>query len=229
MRAFVRNRLGGFAGDERGFVMGLLVMILALALMLLAVAATQAIRTTDTANRDRYSRQAVQAAEAGLDTAVYRADALSVDLRTVLNVSNQCVAETGGLLTFLNVGGWCPVVDEDLGNDISYSYRVSPVTHVAVPPTCPLLALVTCTVNHTLRRTVVSTGMAGPGCPNGSSCVKRRLMAKYTTSAQTTTLLPLLGLRILQNLSLQLYQRQTSSFTECSKAAAAGADPDNGC
>jgi hypothetical protein len=225
-RTLIRRRL---VRDERGFVMGLMVMILALALLLLSVAATQAIRTTDTANRDLNQRQALQAAEAGMDTAMYRADALSVDLRTILNVGAQCVAETGGALSFLPVGGWCPAVAENLGNGISYSYRVSPVAHVPSPAGCPLIALVQCTVNHSLRRTIVSTGMAGRGCPNGDGCIKRRLMAKYSTTAQTTTLLPLLGLRILQNLNLQLYQRQASSFTECSKAPAAGQDPDNGC
>jgi hypothetical protein len=216
------------ARREDGYVIVLVMTVMTLTLALVGVAATQALRTTDTSLRDVHQRQALQAAETGIDAAAYRMDALSVDLRTVLNLSNQCVATASGALTFLNVGGFCPDVTESLGNGVSYRYSVGPVTDVRVPPTCPLVALVTCTINHTLRRTIVSTGMAGRACPNGPGCVKRRLMVKHTTTAQDTTLLPLVGLRALQDLSLQIYSRQTGSFVEC-RTNPTGAAPDSGC
>lgn len=220
----VRQRLR----SESGFVVPVVVGVLALSLILVAVTAAIALRTTDTAQRDVWSRQAAQSADAGLDMAIRRANSASLDLRQVLNVNltGQCVVSTNALLGFLSLGanGWCPAVDVDLGNGQSFSYYVGALvdTRTTTTVSCPILNVCT---NHLLQRKVVSIGMAGPGCPGTSRCVKRRTIGRYSASGRTNLLLGLLS----SAPSLQLYARETGTYRECPPTPTTPSDPASGC
>ena len=221
--------------SESGFIVPAVIGVLVIALIFLAVAATAALRTTDTTHRDVWSRQALQAADAGIDLAARRANSASVDLRQVTsgNVSSECVVRTGSLLGILTLGGvgWCQAVDESLGTGISFSYRVSSLIDVrtTISGTCGAVNL-NCVVDHSLSRKVVSTGMAGPGCPSGDRCVKRRVMARFaSTTPSRTRVTSVLGVNVLGSLNLQLYGRQAGSYRECTVTPPTPSDPASGC
>jgi Tfp pilus assembly protein PilX len=83
---------------------------------------TVAIQVNTTSVGDRSSKRALAAAEAGLQTAVYR-----------LNLLNQSApANAANCLTTTWVvpatGGECPAHTESLGNGAQYSYHVTPAT-----------------------------------------------------------------------------------------------------
>jgi len=106
---------------EHGIAIPLAVLSLMLVLTLSGVVLTQAVRTGDSANREQASKRAVQAADAGIDVAVFRADKVATDV-------NPCPIIGGtGFASYLTIGGeqWCPEVSEDLGDGKSYSYWVS--------------------------------------------------------------------------------------------------------
>jgi hypothetical protein len=232
MTVRLRNRLG----SESGFVVPALVGVLAIALILLSVAATAALRTTDTSHHDVWSRQALQAADAGVDLAARRSNSASLDLRQVLNLNlnAQCVASTDSLLGVVSLGadGWCPPVAESLGTGMSFSYRMSSLLDVRTQSgTCGPVLFLLCVIDHALSRQVVATGMAGPDCPNGTRCVKRRVLARLssTNPTRTTAVAAIGGLNILGSLNLQLYTRQQGSYRECTVTPPTPSDPASGC
>jgi hypothetical protein len=77
------------------------------------------IRASDSANVDSNSKRALAAAEAGLQTAIYRMNAIrpAVD-------SNMCL--TTGEADELIPGVQCPYAEGDLGNGARYQYYVTP-------------------------------------------------------------------------------------------------------
>ncbi|MEA2346901.1 MAG: hypothetical protein QOG62_688 [Thermoleophilaceae bacterium] len=134
MRARLTRRLH----DESGVALPIVAMVLALILTLGSVAFSQAIDATNTASRDLLARKASQAAQAGIDEAAYRMNALSLDLSSLLDITtggnplkNQCVITTGGVLgisALSDLGSWCPVsTPEPLGNGSYFQYQISPV------------------------------------------------------------------------------------------------------
>jgi hypothetical protein len=269
-------------------VLPVVAMVLTLALMLGGAAVLQATVTTDTAQRDVNGHKAMQAAEAGLDMAQYRMNTLSLDLRSLLdlspplnltqNLKTQCVAQVSGQLAIreLSAGQWCGASEtEALGNGASFTYEISPVAVLdldasttpgqetcaklyPVPPLSNLVNRTLCGANlnsvlynvqhldKVLERRIVSTGMAGPGCPTGPRCVKRRVYSRFTLEGAadlpvpTGTLSGLLGLigslltTLLNNLgsdeadvTFGLYERAPDSFRECSPVPPS--TPDSGC
>ncbi len=274
--------------DQRGIALPVVLAAMAVVLALVPVIMTQNISATDTAKRDVYSRQALAAAEAGLDLAEYRANAVSLDARSLLNLQSglgilksQCVAQVSGALSIIELptlGEWCPEsASESLGNGSSFRYRISPpaALNVTVNPNgdivrCTnlfpgnlLAATLNCVlglntliyqvtnVDKVLQRRVVSTGMAGPGCPGtGPNCVRRRVTSTY--SFRGTSALPIPGtasglggllsgilnlvlgpVTSLLNggdleLNIRLYGRDAGSFKECTSTAP-NSTPSSGC
>jgi hypothetical protein len=89
-----------------------------------AAVTMRAVTATSQSRQDRSTKRAVAAADAGIDTALYR-------LNKVVPAADQCVVSelTGLQAERVLSGGWCPAASEDLGDGASYSYRVSgPVT-----------------------------------------------------------------------------------------------------
>ena len=134
MRTAFANRLR----EESGIALPVVTLILAMILALGSVAVSQALTATDTANRDVLARKADQAAQAGLDAAAYRMNALSLDLSSLLDITTsgnplkkQCVINTGavlGISALSDLGTWCPIsTPEPLGNGSWFQYQISPV------------------------------------------------------------------------------------------------------
>ena len=82
---------------------------------------TVAMRVNTTSVGDRSSKRALAAAEAGLQTAVYRLN--------LLNQSSQANAANCLTTTWVApTAGECPPQTEELGNGAQYSYHVSPAS-----------------------------------------------------------------------------------------------------
>jgi hypothetical protein len=118
---------------EEGVALPVAVLVLMLVLGMSSIVLVQAQRTGDSANRDRGVKSAVQAADAGLELAMFR-------LRKVATSLDPCAGAGVPLVQ----GGelWCPQVSEDLGDGAVYRYQVSAPDAVG-------------------RRTIVSTGTVG--------------------------------------------------------------------
>jgi hypothetical protein len=146
------RRLPRLAAEEAGLALPVVIIVLAVAIVLMGVAVAQSGIATGGANQDRRVKRAIQAADAGLDAAVYRMNKFDVT-RAVA----PCVSPVGAVLALVPyaiLGGerWCPPVSEDLGGGASYTYWVQTI---CVPPT-----LVTCQnpPDGIFKRTVVSQG-----------------------------------------------------------------------
>jgi hypothetical protein len=151
---------------ERAVALPAAAMMLMIIFLLAAAAATAAISASGQSNHDRGTKQAVAAADAGLDTALYR-------LNKLQPAPLSCVV-SGPLQLLLNpiLGtGWCPTVTvpvsggsaggEQLADNASFTYTMSAGTNVTVLG------------QGQQHRKIIVTGTA-----NG---VSRRIMADVST------------------------------------------------
>jgi hypothetical protein len=160
MRAlrFLFQRLSG----EHGFVMPTAAIVLGLAILTAGVAATQTITAQEGSVHEKYAKRALQAADAGVEAAMYRMNRLGVSRGTeaskciTINAASGEAQKTtvpgGGTYTWNGTSawsggtvGWCDAVTQQTDDGATYSYRVSAE---AVDPTD----------SNFLRRMVVSTG-----------------------------------------------------------------------
>jgi hypothetical protein len=131
-------------------------MALMVVLLLSGAAGTAAISAMGQSGHDRSTKRAVAAADAGLETALYR-------LNKLKPAALMCVAIGVPTLTLQNAGsnGWCPPVTEDLGDGASYTYRVSAGTTINITGQGPLLQrkiVSTGTANGVSRRAMITAG-----------------------------------------------------------------------
>ncbi len=77
------------------------------------------IRASDSANTDSNSKRALAAAEAGLQTAIYRMNAIRPAVPSTMCLTTDAAAE-------LVPGVQCPYAEGDLGNGAGYQYYVTP-------------------------------------------------------------------------------------------------------
>jgi hypothetical protein len=124
---------------------------------------TVAMRVNTTSVGDRSSKRALAAAEAGLQTAVYR-----------LNLLNQSApAHAGECLTTTwvaqNLQGACPAQTESIGNGAEFSYYVTPASAAGSAGCVTLPGVPT----SALDRCVTSVGTAGG--------VKRRIQTRVVS------------------------------------------------
>lgn len=151
---------------ERAIALPTAVMMLMIIMLLAGAAATATIGATHQSNSDGGTKRSVAAADAGLNTAIYRLNKLKPS-------SLSCVVN-GPLYLLLDpvLGtGWCPTVtsqtagsstsSEALGDGSNYSYEMSAGENKVVGG------------QYVQERKIISTGMA-----NG---VQRRVMAKVTS------------------------------------------------
>jgi hypothetical protein len=145
--------------DEQGIAIPVALAILFMVAALATVSVREAIVSQTQSFRDRNVKRAVQAANAGLETATYDANLMQPG-------SLQCVVHTGsgGQLAIASVqgDGWCAAQSEDLGDGGGYTMRISAAQSLRANGQ----ALV--------QRTIVSTGTA-----NG---VKRRVSKRITAA-----------------------------------------------
>jgi hypothetical protein len=107
-------------GDERGIAVPVALAILFLVWGLATVSLREALTSQNQSQRDREAKRALQAAAAGVQTAIYRLNLLQPS-------SVQCITLSAGTLTVsaLQADGWCAAQSEDLGDGATYAARVS--------------------------------------------------------------------------------------------------------
>ena len=177
----MRRRLAG----EAGVSVAVAVAVLSILTLLGGVAVTQAVSALRGTDRDANLKRALQAADAGLEAAVYQLNRLDAGANVNVSQLNPeqitlqgCIAGIGGDGSF-DIGAlapttptdpdgrrWCPSVGQDLDNGARYDYRVSEVARIASG----------CTAAGTLDldREIVATGTAGG--------VTRRIHAKLRSA-----------------------------------------------
>ncbi len=148
----VNRRLPRPVADEAGMALPIVIILLAVAIVLMGVAVAQSGIATSGANQDRRVKRAIQAADAGLDAAVYRMNKFDVT-----RAAAPCVSPVGAVLalvpyTILGGEQWCPPVSENLGGGASYTYWVQTLCVPATLVTCPNPP------DGIFKRTVVSQG-----------------------------------------------------------------------
>jgi len=147
------------ARDERGLAVPIALAILFMVAALATISVKEAVVSQSQSYRDRNVKRALQAAAAGLETAVYDANLMQPG-------SLECVIHsvtTGQLVTVsAQADNWCAPQSEDLGDNVSYTMRVSS----ALPLSVNGQAL--------LARKVVSTG--------ASNGIKRRVSQRITAA-----------------------------------------------
>ncbi len=144
-------------GGERGIAVPVALAVLVLVWALATVSLREALTSQNQSQRDRDVKRALQAANAGVEAAIYRFNLLQPG-------SQQCVTGAGGTLgiTGLAQDAWCAEQSEDLGDNGSYTMRVSPA--VAIQPNGQAL----------IQREIVSIGY--------SNAVRRRVLTRVTAA-----------------------------------------------
>jgi hypothetical protein len=143
--------------DERAIAVPVALAVLFLVWGLATLSLREALTSQQQTQRDRDVKRALQAANAGVDAALYRFNLLQPG-------SLQCITLTAGTLTLtaLQSDGWCAAQTEDLGDGVTYTARVSPA--LSIRPNGQAL----------VQREVVSTGAV-----HG---VRRRVMTRITAA-----------------------------------------------
>jgi hypothetical protein len=164
MRTATRTAPRHAFSDERGIAVAVALAVLFLVWSLATLSLRMALTSQHQTERDRSVKRALQAANAGVDAALYRFNLLQPG-------SLQCITLTAGTLTVtaLQPDGWCAAESEDLGDGATYTARVSRA--IAISPNGQAL----------VQREVVSTGIV-----NG---VRRRLLS-YITAATGEPIFP---------------------------------------
>ena len=176
----LKPRASAFAAED-GFAVPVALSILAIAAMMVASTIALATHNTDRADRDQDAVRAGQAADAGVDAALYRLNKTltASQAEGILNLPVSAVAETacvdvnvGQVVKATLTGSWCDAVGggEQLDGGVaggpsrvpaSYSYRVSSGTNIGLDPSNNQA--------HLVDRRIVSTGVVDD--------VKKRVIA----------------------------------------------------
>ncbi len=147
------GRLAWRLRSEAGIALPVSVIVLSLVMLLGAVAVGQAVSASSGTHRDSNSKRALQAANAGVETALWRMNALAE--QTTDPSETTCLIRGADLslqLVGVSTDGWCPAgAAEDIGGGESYWYRVSG----------PQAGLDFDGLHSTIDRRIVSTGSAG--------------------------------------------------------------------
>ena len=150
--------------DERGVALPVAMAVLFAVAGLATVAARAAIVSNNQSFRDNNAKRAVQAANAGLQAAVYQTNLLQPS-------STQCVhknTSTGALTNgALQADSWCQAQTEDMGDGATYSIQVSgpTVTTSSTGLSIDQRKVVSFGEVNGVRRRAVLTINAGRGAP----------------------------------------------------------------
>ncbi len=116
--AGVLTRAGAHGRSEDGAALVVAIFTTMLVLLVTGVLLSQATATSDSASKDRDTKAAVQAANAGLDVAFSRLNKLPPPDPTTL----PCLTSLGTFIAALN--GWCDAISGQLADGASYRYQV---------------------------------------------------------------------------------------------------------
>ena len=162
--------------DERGVALPVALAVLFTVAGLATVAARAAIVSNNQSFRDNNAKRAVQAANAGLQTAVYQINLMEP-------TATQCVhkAAADGALSnaAVQADNWCLAQAEDLGDGAGYSMQVSAASDETMSSTgVPIVqrtVVSTGTVNGVQRRavTTINAALGAPIFPPGYAAAVR--------------------------------------------------------
>ena len=162
-------------GDDRGVALPVALAVLFTVAALATVTARAAIVSNNQTFRDNNAKRAVQAASAGLQTAVYQTNLMQP-------ADNQCVrknASTGALTNGpVESDTWCMAQTEDLGDGTSYSMQISSGSILTSSTGLGIVqrkVVSVGTVNGVRRRAVITinAGRGAPVFPPGFAVVVR--------------------------------------------------------
>lgn len=167
------------ARAERGSAaLPVAVAMLVLTLAIGAVAVSQATTALDGTSRDARVKRALQAADAGLETAAWRNNSLSDVVNDPLRTTTCAVRVSGGAIDLVapqSIGGrkWCPPSGpEEIGGSETFTYSISALADVDLDG-----------VASTLDRKIVVTGQSGSVTrrvtANASALEIRKLFGDY--------------------------------------------------
>jgi hypothetical protein len=161
--------------EERGIALPVALSVLLVVAGLATVAARAAIVSNNQSFRDNNAKRAVQAANGGLQTAVYQ-------LNLMQPSGTQCVhkAAADGALTngALQADNWCAAQTDDLGDGGAYSFQISAPTVVTTSTGLSVdqrKVVSLGTVNGVHRRAVltINAGRGNPIFPPGYAIAVR--------------------------------------------------------
>ena len=193
MRARARH-LRAALGDESGIAIAIALSVLLIAMLLTGVAAGVAIQTKQFTARDSNAKAAIEAANAGLRTAVYR-------LNTYQPGPGFCPTPTA---TAVGTGGapsatLCPPdgpdVSQGLGNGATFTYWVSEAMQAGDSCTGPDVAN---TQSDVAQRCITSVGTAG----GVAARVQERIAAYTSTPAFPTAIFGTRSVVISNNVTI---------------------------
>ncbi len=143
--------------DERGIAIPVALAILFLVWGLATVSMRAALASQNQSQRDRDVKRALQAANAGVDAAMYRMNLLQPE-------SFQCITVSAGTLAVsaFQADGWCAEQTEELSDSATYRMRVSRGLSLHVNG------------QSLVERQIISTGFS-----NG---VRRRVLTRITAA-----------------------------------------------
>jgi Tfp pilus assembly protein PilX len=113
-----RRRLASLAREESGIALIAALLTLFIASLMAAAAVVVATQTNGFARSDVNRKNALEAAEAGLQVALYRINMLQPS-------TSNCVGDTA---TSPGASGWCASSTYTLGNGSQYQYYTAPVS-----------------------------------------------------------------------------------------------------
>lgn len=117
MTKYLFTRLGRRLSREDGMTMIVAIIVLLIVTMLATITVATAVQTNRSTRRDANYKNAAEAAEAGLQIAVYRLNMLNPD-------TTHCVGDAVALPAS---NGWCQSSAYTLGNGSTYTYYTTPV------------------------------------------------------------------------------------------------------
>ncbi len=143
MTKHLLNSLGRRLSREDGMAMIVAIIVLLVVTTLATVTVATAVQTNRSTRRDANYKNAVEAAEAGLQIGVYRLNMLNPD-------TTHCVGDAVALPAS---NGWCQSSTYTLGNGTTYTYYTTPVMGATF--TCIGLIITSSDVN---QRCVTAVG-----------------------------------------------------------------------
>jgi len=140
------HRWASLMRRDDGIVMAIGVIVLFVVLLVSAAVAAQSLQVSSKSNRDPLENEAIQAGDTGLETALYRLNALA-STTTSSTSSTPCpvaIVDANGNVQSLELAGsttigstsWCPSspqtssgspATQSLGNGESFSYQMTPI------------------------------------------------------------------------------------------------------
>lgn len=155
----VLRRLSELRRDERGMAVATALIAMTVAFAFSSAAVVYSVNTQHGTVRDHDSKEAIAAADAGVNVALMRLNQFAI----ALNSSMPCVGMgvTSLIPTRAGEGGWCSQLTGTVGT-ASYSYRVGPSTAACGSATSCIVAVGTSSgVSSRVEVTLASTSVGG--------------------------------------------------------------------